>query len=584
LNVPEERPRVDEQLVRLVAAASIGLRTDDPTLVLGADDIVNAAGQEPRHVADTIAALYASSNWLWGRLTLLDAIAHEPIGDCAMGILALLGRDGALSDFHRQFAHAIADDLTYRRQHPLLDDPQAAGMHLLVLADEVDVDTIVGWHLWQRPDLTGGLRALALLNTTQEVLVEGTYSLIEVPGAIQLLGSVEHATGFVSHLRAAGAAERFGDRLVELRPTDSASVDGCLELIDVLLQYTAWRPRPRALSDFLHHSSATSPPEGAQEAMPVAQLLLGAAVGSVDLDRPRAAALWSLASLAEEPTVAALSRLIHESCTANDVALLREALNLEIPAIPESLGVDAAEDLLSALMRAHMSLGHQADCRQRIVQLVAATVRRSSHREIAKTETYRELQRELEREAVSETPISESENALFAAALLGAKYELARNFPHAESDDFERDGDRYYVLGASALWKRASQMAYTRRVGPHGLLHLADCAIEIGDLVTAYNFVTDAEGAYPRTVPVLVARIKLSVAAARMSETRRYVTDLIDQLRYHREDAAAGDIARALLSLPSWFLHVAPDVVEACLNDSRLAEVRPRIKARLADA
>jgi hypothetical protein len=225
-------------------------------------------------------------------------------------------------------------------------------------------------------------------------------------------------------------------------------------------------------------------------------------------------------------------------------------------------------------------VGHEPKWRRRIADL-SAEIADAGGEAATRTDAYAELQTRL-REPDHERPAKEDiEYSLFAAAISGVDETFARRFPYNEFEDFDLVGGRWQ-LGGPALWKRAFEMAYTRRVGPHDVLTLADCAIETGDLFTANTLIGDAEDAYPGNVAVLVSRIKLSVGAARQTETRRYATALLTILRDHRDDVPPGDIARAFLTLPLGFLLGARDVVDACLKDPRLADAKPLIEARLA--
>jgi hypothetical protein len=577
LNKEEADGRAEEALLKLLHNAAVGLRTDDPELVLDREEILELAGGGFEHPANIVAALYAMSAWLAARLRLLGTVLQGTAGGSGIAMLVAVGWDRALADANRQLAHTVADDIAGSRSQHLVEELDSTGTYLLALTDEIEARALFARFLSQQPGLSSELRVMALLGAPDDVLAEGIIDAVALPGALEDLRSPEFSSSIVDRLRRVGAEERFAEQLVLLRPTSVEDLNGQLELLDLLLERTTWRPAAGALADVIEYMRVMSPESSS---MAVSDLLRGAAITSVKSNRPRSAALWSLASFAERPTLDAAARVLHESCTANAIELLREGLALAIPVDAGSVDTDSVIDFFMALTRALTIVGHEPKWRRRIADLGAAAAEAGGEA-AARADAYEELQTYLHERDNERRWKEDLEYALFAAAISGVGEALARRFPYNEFEDFEPIGDQWQ-LGGPALWKRAWEMAYTRRIGPHDLLTLADCAIEMGDLYTANNLIDDAEGAYPGTVAVLVSRIKLSIGAARQSETRRHVAALISLLRDHRDDVSTGDIARAFMTLPLGFLIEARDVVHACLEDPRLADAKPLIEARLA--
>ncbi len=577
-----------ELISRVTVAVGVGLNTDQPSLAGDTAPLIEMLQQRLSSKEDSdfsfverIALLYAGFDWFSARLELQSAAIGEELGEVGMPLLNLLFQDIALASFRRSFVHYLADALAGNERLPLLENPGRAGLSLYVLADEQELMSYFGGHFVAREAAPARLRASGLQVASEEIFREQLFRLPSVPGVLESLGSPDIRAGFIERVNGFGLGSRFCAHLATLRPARAEDAEGTIWLLDLLLQVTRWVPEPGELAAVIEHyrlvadKSAEAPTHG---------VLNGMAKGAIETNKARSAAIWSLESYREHPAMPALSRALHEACSATDHEVATLALGAD-PWIEEHLDDEELAQTMFALKRVRWLLAGGLKMQIRIRELAEHCAAQARDPVQFRNGEYEELfLASGEREKGDSSSVhfrAEGELRAFNIGLLGIREEdLAGRIPYTAEDDLERVGP-LLRLSVSHLMSRAFAMAFDRGAGPLGMLALADCALEIGDLRHATSLVSKAEQAYPRSISVYLARIKLAGHASRRSEAERYAGLLATELRESWDALSAMEISRTLLLLPAWVFDFLPDLLPLALEDPRLAEHHDALRERL---
>jgi hypothetical protein len=558
----------------------VGLRLDDPFAIADTSDLLEAIPrnsweeqEESDRLTYAIASRYATSRWSSARALLSSTIAAGDLGDSALPLLALLNQDSALLGFRHGLTHLLADAAVGLIDQPLLADVEGAGLVVMRLADREELMPYFGAYFLERPG-PARLHAAGLLSAADEVFEKQIFDLSSKPGLLHQLAEQDMRRKIAERVSLLGLDADFADYLLSLRPATKEDADGLVMVCDSLLQVTRWIPPAEALRKLVEHWAEVAEKPG--EVAP-SLLLEGLAIEAIKRNCPRAAAVWSLEAYGSRPRLPALSRAMHEACSATDDELARMALAAP-PWIEEQLPDEEREQFLLALYRVEQFLGRSPALRKRILELAELCIDEAHDPAGLRAGAYAQRHDE-DPSSMSIHTRSDIEMGVFNMGLLGFEEEMVDRLPYVEEVDVERfDGGFRFTV--PHLVSRAFRAAFEQGLRPHGLLQLADCSMEIGDMVHATTLIASAQQAGPRSISALLAQIKLGANASRRSERDRYALLLAEELRANFAALSPTELVFVLMNLPTWFFRDAPDIPDLVLADPRLAEHHDELAAR----